>query len=83
MSTHSVADARNQLSALIDRALQGEAVVITRHGQAVVELKPVQPLPRRVTKADVEWLRARRVGRMPAKENAATTVRRIRDEESR
>jgi prevent-host-death family protein len=39
MSTHSIAKAKNQLSELIDRALKGEGVVITRHGHPVVELK--------------------------------------------
>ena len=86
MSTHSVAEARNQLSKLIDRALNGEGVVITRRGQPVVELKPVPTAaaePRRVTKADIEWLRARRVGRTPAKTDAATLIRRMRDEGER
>jgi antitoxin (DNA-binding transcriptional repressor) of toxin-antitoxin stability system len=39
MASYSVAEARNNLSRLIDEALKGEAVTITRHGQAVVELK--------------------------------------------
>ena len=33
-STHSVADAKNRLPELIDRALEGEDIVITRHGPA-------------------------------------------------
>ena len=41
MGKHSVADAKNSLSELIDRALDGEGVVITRHGRPVVELKPI------------------------------------------
>ncbi len=61
MSTHSVVDAKNKLSELINRALNGEPVVITRHGQPVVELKPVQAPKRPVmTDADFEWLRRRR-----------------------
>ena len=40
MSTHSVADAKAHLSNLIDRAMDGETVVITRHGRPVVEIKP-------------------------------------------
>ncbi|MFL5257013.1 MAG: type II toxin-antitoxin system Phd/YefM family antitoxin [Rhodopila sp.] len=32
MTQHSAAEAKNQLSDLIDRALAGEDVVITRHG---------------------------------------------------
>lgn len=39
MPSYSVAEARNNLSRLIDQALKGESVTIMRHGQAVVELK--------------------------------------------
>ncbi|CAN5277358.1 hypothetical protein BH10PSE9_BH10PSE9_05630 [soil metagenome] len=80
MSQHSVAEARNQLSKLIDRALKGEGVVITRHGQPVVELKPVASAPKRITAADIEWMAARRRGK-PTDEDAGTFVSRMRDEE--
>jgi prevent-host-death family protein len=80
MSTHSVAEAKNQLSKLIDRALKGEGVVITRRGAPVVELKPVRPAPGPITEADIEWLRARLVGRTPAKTDAGALVREMRDE---
>ena len=43
MSTYSVTEAEGQLARSIDRALEGEAVIITRHGQPVAELKPVRP----------------------------------------
>ena len=42
MSTHSIAKAKNQLSKLIDRALKGEGVVITRHGQPTAVLVGVE-----------------------------------------
>jgi len=80
MSTHTVAQTKNQLSKLIDRALKGEHIVVTRRGQPVVELKPVQPPLRRATAADLEWLRAHRIGRISDKD-AATLVREMRDEE--
>ncbi|HYU12959.1 MAG TPA: type II toxin-antitoxin system Phd/YefM family antitoxin [Stellaceae bacterium] len=80
MSTHSVAEAKNQLSKLINRALKGEHIVVTRRGQPVIELKPVQPPLRRMTAADLEWLRAHRIGRISDKD-AATLVREMRDEE--
>jgi prevent-host-death family protein len=83
MSTHSVADAKNHLPRLIDRALAGEPVVITRHGHPVVELRPVPAPPRRVTQADIDWLRAHRVGRKVASEDAGTATSRMRDEEAR
>lgn len=38
MSEHSIAEARAHLSALIDRALAGETVVITRRGKPVATL---------------------------------------------
>lgn len=39
---HSIVEAKNNLSALIDRALAGEEVVITRHGKPVVRLAPAE-----------------------------------------
>jgi antitoxin (DNA-binding transcriptional repressor) of toxin-antitoxin stability system len=83
MSTHSVADAKNHLSELINRALKGEGVVITRRGQPVVELKAVRAAtepPEPMTAADLEWLRARRVGRLSPDKDAAELAREMRDE---
>ena len=81
MSSYSVADAKNKLSDLIDRALSGEAVVITRHGHPVAELRPVPGPPPRITKADIEWVRQRRAPRLPGGEDAGTFVSRMRDED--
>lgn len=76
MSTHCVAEAIRDLPGLIDRALQGESVVISRDGQPVVELRPIPPPPRPVTQADLEWIDAHRVGKAQAGLDAATEVRR-------
>jgi prevent-host-death family protein len=83
MGTHSVAEARNNLSELIDRALKGEGVVITRHGTPVVELKPVVREGRPVTREGIEWLRRRHAGRPIPAEDAGTLVSRMRDEDWR
>ena len=80
MSTHSVAEAKNKLSQLIDRALKGEGVVITRHGHPVVELKPVRPPRRPVSPEALDWLAARRIKRIKVTEDAGTLVSRLRDE---
>jgi len=40
MSSYSIAKAKDNLSKLIDEALAGEEVTITRHGKPVVELRP-------------------------------------------
>ena len=62
MTAYSVAEAKNTLPKLIDRALQGEEVIITRHRKPVAELRPVQraSAPPRGT---YEWLRSRRDAR--------------------
>jgi prevent-host-death family protein len=83
MGKHSVAEARNNLSELIDRALEGEGVVITRHGHPVVELRPVRKPPRRVTQADIDWVARHRVKRRTPGVDAGTLVSRMRDEEER
>lgn len=80
MSTYSVAEAKDQLSELIDRALKGEGVVITRHGRPLVELKPIDEPVRAVSAGDLDWLTAHRVGRTPASEDAGRLVERMRDE---
>jgi prevent-host-death family protein len=84
MSTHTVAEAEGHLSELIDRVLAGEGVVITRHGKPVVELKPVPPPQRptrQMTKADIEWLDAHRVGKLTEGENAGELLSHMRDED--
>ena len=63
--SYSVAEAKNRLSELIERALAGEDVTITRHGKPVVMLRPVEKLPRPVTQADIDWLRARQARPSP------------------
>ena len=40
MASYSVAEAKNRLPALINKAAAGEEVIITRHGKAIVELRP-------------------------------------------
>jgi prevent-host-death family protein len=87
MGTHSVAEAKNRLPELIDRALKGEGVVITRHGRPVVELKPIPEPARPVSAADLDWLAARRVkvkgAKKAKKKNAGELVSAMRDEENR
>jgi prevent-host-death family protein len=82
MGTHSVAEAKNRLSDLIDRALAGEDVTITRHGRPVVELRPVEQEPGPVRPEDIDWLAARVVGSGPAPAcDAGRLVSEMRDED--
>jgi prevent-host-death family protein len=62
VAEYSIADAKNHLSKLIDRALQGEEVVITRRGKPVVVLRPASPRPKPPMGSD-EWLFERRRSR--------------------
>jgi prevent-host-death family protein len=85
MSEHSVAETKNKLSELIDRAEKGEDIVVTRHGTPVVRItpivrtKPFQPARRPLTAKDLEWLDKHRVKpRKPI--NAAKLIRQMRDE---
>jgi prevent-host-death family protein len=43
MAAYSVADAKNRLPSLIDKAIAGEEVVITRHGKPVAQLTARAP----------------------------------------
>jgi prevent-host-death family protein len=58
MATYSVADAKNHLPKLIDRALAGEEVIITRRGEPVVEIRPASRQARPAVGTH-EWLHAR------------------------
>ena len=83
MATYSVAEAKNNLSELIDRSLKGEGVLITRHGKPVVEFKPVPVQVGPVSDTDLNWLASNRLqpNRRPA-EDAGELITRIRDEDA-
>lgn len=83
MSTHSVAEAKNQLSDLIDRAIAGEDVVITRHGRPVIALKSIERHIGPISIADLDWLAARRIETRRGAEDAGTLVSRMRDDDER
>jgi antitoxin (DNA-binding transcriptional repressor) of toxin-antitoxin stability system len=64
MTTYSVADAKAGLPRLIDRAIAGEEVIITRHGKPVAELRAAtvkaRPTPEE-RRAGMAWLASKRV----------------------
>ena len=61
MSTYSVANAKAGLPRLIDKAMAGEEVIITRHGKPVAELRGTAPRPGPIDKAAFyDWLSSRR-----------------------
>lgn len=60
MSSYSVAEAKNNLPRLLDRALAGEEVIITRRGKPIARLEP-ETRPKIGAPLDLEWLDANRV----------------------
>ena len=79
MGKHTVAEAREKLPELIERARGGEDVLITRDGDVVAEIRAVAPAPRTITQADIEWLDTVRV--RPAGEvDTVAILRSLRDE---
>jgi prevent-host-death family protein len=59
MTDYSIAEAKNNLPKLVDRAAAGEAVTITRRGKAVAKIVPVAE-PKGMS-IDLEWLERVRV----------------------
>jgi prevent-host-death family protein len=81
MSSYSIAKAKDNLSKLIDEALAGEDVTITRHGKPVVELRPARAVVAgRWSPELIDEIAARAKSLPSLGENAANIVRRMRDE---
>ncbi len=78
MARYSVADAKNNLPKLIDRALAGEEVTITRRGEPVVRLHPHRPDGSAVT---LDWVFANQVKPAAGPVDSAALIRELRDEE--
>ena len=78
MKRVSLADAKAQLSELVDRAAAGEAVCITRRGKAVAQLTAVDAPKKHI---DVAALRAITDAMPVQPETARDFIRRMRDED--
>jgi antitoxin (DNA-binding transcriptional repressor) of toxin-antitoxin stability system len=81
MSTHDVAEAEHNLSDLIDQALKGEAVVITRDGRPVAEIKAIKTALRLKREEEIAWIEANRVKLRGEGEDPVALVSRMRDED--
>lgn len=78
MGAFSIAEAKAQLSAIVQMVENGEAVTITKRGIAVVKIVPVNAVPVK-PKIDLEELRAFRATLTPMNEPAVDMIRRMRD----
>lgn len=79
MASYSVAEAKNHLPSLIDKALDGEEVVITRHGKAVAELRPRKLLSSKEREALYDRMAASAATR-PVSVSAVELLRRMYEE---
>ena len=80
MANYSVAEAKNQLPSLINKALRGEQVVITRHGKAVAEIRPRKTLTPEA-RAALYARMAERAAERPVSISAVELIRMDRDGE--
>lgn len=81
VSIYSIAKAKDNLSKLVDEALAGEDVTITRHGKVVAYLRPaVERPPRQPPHKLVAEIMARAKKRPRLEKTAAEIVREMRDE---
>lgn len=79
MPNYSVAEAKNSLPILLDRAIAGEEVVITRRGAVIAEIRPKRP---EVPGDDTiyERLQQLRESQSPLPISGVDLIRQIRDE---
>lgn len=82
MSSYSIAEAKNGLPRLIDSAIEGHEVLITRHGRVVAEIRPRAPRIEapKDRKAATEWL-AQRAASRPSVDVDVVGLMRAEDEE--
>ena len=81
MATYTIAQAKDQLSKLVDEVLTGAPVTITRHGKPVVQMLPAQRTPRPMTDRDLEELAAFRKSLPKPPQSAVDLIRKMRDED--
>jgi prevent-host-death family protein len=75
----AVSEAKAQLTDLVRRSERGEEIILTRHGQPVAALKAIKPAPRKVTQADLDWLKANRIKPKPGFESPQESLQAMRD----
>lgn len=82
MAHYSVATTKDQLSRLIDKALAGEEVIITRHGKPTVAFSVVEkrPVSTKTRKEWLAWLEERRKDLPTLGISSVALVRTMRDE---
>jgi antitoxin (DNA-binding transcriptional repressor) of toxin-antitoxin stability system len=81
MGAYSLAEAALQLDRLVEAALKGETVTLTRDGHALVALTPPRSARSPLDAEDLEEMLKRALLRPSRDGDAVTLVREMRDEE--
>jgi len=84
MPYYSVVTTKDKLASLIDKALAGEEVIITRHGKPIVEFRPVQERSRSIgTREESRGALRERRERPPSIDiDSADRISEMRDEDA-
>ena len=82
MPTYSIAQAKDNLPKLVDQAIAGDEVTITRHGKVVAELRAKEAVaPKRPSAELLRRIFENADKRPRMRENAVDVIRRMRDGE--
>lgn len=79
MRTLSLAEAKAQLSSVLDQVQAGEEVIITRRGKRVARVIPERDFSAQDQAAVLSELRTFLDGQAPAEKTAVARVRELRD----
>jgi prevent-host-death family protein len=85
MAEYSIAEAKNNLPKLVDRAVAGEEVTITRRGKRIAKIVAEPPpvaecVDRPKAFNDIEWIRRHQVKTADPNFDGAAMIRAMRDE---
>jgi prevent-host-death family protein len=83
MARYSVAEAKDGFSGLLDKALGGEEVVITRRGEPIAEIRPVRRAAPKPAASIEEWVKHRRDARGRVSIGSVELLDSLYDEEGR
>ena len=79
MRAMTLADTKAQLSAVVDRVVAGEEVVITRRGKPVARIVAERPAPTYAASVLIKEVKAFVMSQRPLKTSAVNVVRELRD----
>jgi prevent-host-death family protein len=84
MAEYSIAEAKNNLPKLVDRAVAGEEVTITRRGKRIARIvadpPAVECADRPKAFNDIEWIKRHQVKTADPNFDSAAMIRAMRDE---